>query len=140
MLIDCMFSQLYESLIESQNCCLDSNPNSVIGSTGNQFKTPVRVDISTRHFPLSFISVVNLLMTFSYFFPIDFFISVLSFFRLSSIVSYAVSSDVILPKFLNSISAVSRNIRMNNSPYLVGREISTPSLSFHMCHPVTALG
>ena len=68
MLVDCMFSQSYPSLIESQNCCLDnSNPNSVIGSTVNQFETPVRVDIPTRCFSLSFISVVNLLMTFHIF-------------------------------------------------------------------------
>ena len=73
MLVDCMFSQLYQSLIESQNGCLDhSNPNSVIGSTINQFETPVRVDISARPFPLSFISVVNILMTFLYFSSIDF--------------------------------------------------------------------
>ena len=49
MLVDCMFSQLYCSLIESQNCRLDhSNTNSVIESTVNQFETPIRVDISTR--------------------------------------------------------------------------------------------
>ena len=60
-----MFSQLYQSLIESQNCYLDhSNPNSVIGSTANQFEIPFRVNISTRRFYLSFISVVNLSMTF----------------------------------------------------------------------------
>ena len=89
MLVDCMFSQPFRSLIESQNCCLDnSNPNSVTGSTVNQFETPVRVDISTRRFSLSFISVVNLSMTFLYFSSIDFFISVLSFFRLSSVISY----------------------------------------------------
>ena len=73
-----MFSQLYQSLIESQNCYLDnSNPNSVIGSTVNQFEVPFRVNISTRRFYLSFISVVNLSMTFLYFSSIDFFISVL---------------------------------------------------------------
>ena len=89
MLEDCMFSQSYRSLIESQNCCLDnSNPNSVIGSTVNQFETPVRVDISTRRFSLLFFSVVKLSMTFLYFSSIDFFISVLSFFRLSAILSY----------------------------------------------------
>ena len=48
----------------------------------------------------------SFLMTFLYFSPIDFFISDLSFFRLSSIISYAVSSDVILLEFINSISAV----------------------------------
>ena len=89
MLVDCMFSQTYRSLIESQSGCLDnSNTNSLIGSTVNQFETPFRVDRSTRHFSLSFISVVNLSMTFFYFYFIDFFISVLSFFRLSSIISY----------------------------------------------------
>ena len=91
MLVDCMFSQPYRSLIESQNGCLDNlNPNSVNGSTVNQFETPVRVDISTRRSFLSFIYAVNLSMSFLYFSSIDFFISVLSFFRLSSIVSYAV--------------------------------------------------
>ena len=45
-------------------------------------------------------------MTFLYFSSIDFFISALSFFKLSSIISYAVSSDVILLEFINSISAV----------------------------------
>ena len=69
MLVDCMFSQPYRSPIKSENSCLDdSNPNSVTGSTVNQFETPVRVDISTRRFSLSFISVVNLLMTFFVFF------------------------------------------------------------------------
>ena len=87
MLVDCMFSQPYRSLIESQNRPLDnSNPNSVIGSTVNQFETPVRVDISTRRFSLLFISVINLSMTFFHFY--FFFISVFSFSRLSSIISY----------------------------------------------------
>ena len=68
MLVDCMFSQPYWSLIESQNGCLDnSNPNSVIGSTVNQFETPVRTGISTPRFSLSLISVVNLSMAFLYF-------------------------------------------------------------------------
>ena len=81
MFEDCMFSQPYRSLIESQNGCLDnSNPNSVIGSTVNQFETPVRVHISTIRFSLSFISVVNLSMAFLYFSSIEFFISVLTFF------------------------------------------------------------
>ena len=80
MLVYCMFSQPYRSLIESQNCCLDnSNSNSVIGSVLNQTETPVGVDISTRRFSLSFISVVNLSVTFLDFSSIDFFISVLSF-------------------------------------------------------------
>ena len=49
MLVDCMFSQPYWSLIETKNCCLDhSNTNSVIESTVSQFETPVRVKISTR--------------------------------------------------------------------------------------------
>ena len=79
MLVDCIFSKPYWSLIESQNGCLD-NPilNSVIGSTVNQFGTPVSVDISTRHFSLSFISVLIFSMNFLYFSSIDFFISVLS--------------------------------------------------------------
>ena len=66
MLVDCIFSQQYRSLIESQNGCLDnSNPNSVIGSAVNQFEPPVRVDIPARRFSLSFNSVVNfLLLTF----------------------------------------------------------------------------
>ena len=68
MLVDCMFSQQYWSPIKSENCCLDNlNPNSVIGRTVNQFKTPLRVDISTKRFSLSFISVLNLLMIFLYF-------------------------------------------------------------------------
>ena len=67
--------------------CLDyANSNSVIGSNVNQSETPVRVDISTKRFSLSFISVVNLSMTFLYFSPNDIFISVLSLFRLSSII------------------------------------------------------
>ena len=106
MLVDCIFSQPYRSLIESQNCCLDnSNSNSVIGSALNQTETRARVDISTRRFSLSFISVVNLSMTFLDISSIDFFISVLSFFRLSSIISYcklnAVSSYVIFLEFIN---------------------------------------
>ena len=85
LLVDCMFSQPYRSSVKSENCCLDnSNPNSVTGSTVNQFETPVRVDISARRFSLSLISVINLLMTFLYFSSIDFFVSVLSFFRLST--------------------------------------------------------
>ena len=65
MFVDCLFAQPYQSLIESQNCCLaNSNPNSVNGSTVNQLETPVRVDISTRRFSLSFTSVVNLSVTF----------------------------------------------------------------------------
>ena len=77
MLVDCMFSQRYGSRSESQNWCLDySNPNSVIGSTVNQLETPVRPDISTKCFSLSFISVVNLLMMFLLFSSNDFFISV----------------------------------------------------------------
>ena len=55
----------------------NSNPNSVIGSTVDQLETPVRADISTRRFSLSFISVVNLLITFLYFSSDAFFISVL---------------------------------------------------------------
>ena len=114
MFVDYMFSQPYRSLIESQNGCLDhSNPNSVIGSTVNQFETPVRVDISTIRFSLSFISVVNLSMAFFYFSSIEFFISVLTFL---SMLSYAVSSDVILLEFINSISAASLNIGMANDP------------------------
>ena len=89
MLVDCMFSKPYRSLIESQKCCLDnSNPNSVTESTINRFEPTVRADISTRCFSLSFISAVNLSMTLLYFSSIDFFISVLSFFTLSSIISY----------------------------------------------------
>ena len=76
MLADYMFSQSYRSLIYSQNGCLDnSNPNSVTGSTANQFETLVRVDISTRLFYLPFISVVNLSMTLLYFSSIVFFLS-----------------------------------------------------------------
>ena len=139
MLVDCIFSQQYRSLIESQNGCLDnSNPNSVTGSTVNQFETPVRVDISMGRFPLSFISSVNLSMIFLYSTSTDFFISFLSFFRLYSIILYAVSSDVILLEFINSISAVSWIIGMANPPYLVGREVSTLSLSLHIWHPDTA--
>ena len=68
MLVDCMFSQTYRSFIESQNCYLDnSNLNSVIGSNVNQFETPVKAKISTRRFSLSFISIVNLSLTFFYF-------------------------------------------------------------------------
>ena len=97
MLADYMFSQSHRSLIDSQKGCLDnSNPNSVTGSTANQFETLVRVDISARLFYLTFISVVNLSMTLLYFSSIVFFfISVLIFFRLSSVISYAVSSDAI---------------------------------------------
>ena len=143
MLVDCMFSQPYWSFIEFQNGCIDNpNPNSVTASTVNQFEAPVRVDMSTRRFSLSFISVVNRSMTFLYFPSTDFFTSVLSFFRLSLILSYAVSSDVILMEFITSVSAVLRcsawNIGIANPPYLVGRKISTLSLSLHMWHTVTA--
>ena len=97
MLVDCMFSQLCWSPIKSENCCLDnSNPNSVTGSTVNQFETPVRVDISARRVSLSLISVINLLMTFLYFSSIDFFVSVLSFFRLSTIISYCKRFKLVL--------------------------------------------
>ena len=76
-----MFSQSYRSLIDSQNGCLDnSNPNSVTGSTANQFEILVRVDISTRLFSLSFISVVNLSMTLLYFSSIAFFYLSFDFF------------------------------------------------------------
>ena len=45
---------------------------------------------------------------------------------------------MILLEFINSIFAVSLNIGMaSDPPYLVGREISTFPLSFHMWHPVT---
>ena len=65
VLVRLLISQLNRSLIEFKNWYLgNSNPNSVIGNTVNQFETPVRVDISTRRFPLSFISVVNPSMTF----------------------------------------------------------------------------
>ena len=48
MLVDCMFSQPYQSLIESHNRCLDySNPNSVFESNVNQFETTARVYVST---------------------------------------------------------------------------------------------
>ena len=145
MLVDCMFSQPYRSLIESQNCCLDnSNPKSVIGSTVNQFETPIRVDISTRPFSVSFISVINFSMKFLYFSSIDFFISVLSFFRLSTITFYSkhfcvndVSSDFVgvnkfnfhcFIKYWNGQSTVPGG----------GRQISTLSLPLHMWHPVAA--
>ena len=62
MLKDCKFSQPYQSLIESQDGCLEKlNPNSIIESTVNQFETSVRVDICTICFSLSFIYVVNFL-------------------------------------------------------------------------------
>ena len=39
MLVGCMFSQPYRSLIIYQNCCLDnSNPNSIIGSIAGVHK------------------------------------------------------------------------------------------------------
>ena len=76
MLADCMFSQPYQSLIETQNGCLDkSNPNSIIGSTVNWFEAPVRADICTRRFSLSFISVVSFSMNFFYFSCIVFYLS-----------------------------------------------------------------
>ena len=139
MLVDCMFSQPYWSRIEFQTGCSDnSNINSLIENTVNQFETPVSIDVSTRRFSLSFISVVNLSMAFLYFyFYWLFFISVLSFFRLFSVVPYAVSSGVILLEFINSLYVVSWNIGMANQPHLVRREISTLSLSLHMWHPVT---
>ena len=90
-----LISQPYWSLIESQNCCSDNlNPNSVIGSTVNQFETPVWVDIATRRFSLSFISAVNLSMTFLKYSTIDFFISILGvsldYLRLYRIVEFVV--------------------------------------------------
>ena len=145
MLVDCMLSQPYQSLIEFQNHCLvNSNSNSVIGSTVNQFETPVRVDISTRHFSSSFISVVTLSMTLCIFLLLtslsQFWVS-LDYLWLCRAVNFfinAVSSDVILLEFINLISAVSWNIGMVNPPYLVGTEIRILSLSLHMWHPVTA--
>ena len=81
--------QPYQSLIESHNSCLDnSKSNLVIGTTVNQFETPVGVDMSTRHFSLSFIFVVNLSMTFLQFSSFDFFY--LSFESLSIIFDYVV--------------------------------------------------
>ena len=63
MLVDCMFFQPYQSLIESQNGCLDnSNLNPETESTLNQFESPVRADMSTRPFSFSFISVANFLI------------------------------------------------------------------------------
>ena len=48
MLVDCMSSKPYQSLIESQNRCLDySNPNSVFESNVNHFEFTARVDVST---------------------------------------------------------------------------------------------
>ena len=77
-----MFSEPYRSLIESQNWCLDYlNPNSVIGSTVNQFETPVRADISTKRFSFPFISIANLSMMFMLFSSSDFFYLSLSLFR-----------------------------------------------------------
>ena len=56
MLADCMFSQPYQNLIESQNGCLDHlNSNSLTGSAVNQFETLIRGAISARRFSLSFI-------------------------------------------------------------------------------------
>ena len=89
MLVDCMLSQPYQSLIELQNRCLVySNRNSVIQSNVNQFENPVGADTSTKRFSLSLTSVTNLSMVFLHFSSNDFIISVLSFFRLSSIISY----------------------------------------------------
>ena len=48
MLVDCMFSQPYQSLTESQKRCLDySNPNSLIENNVKQFETTAWVDVST---------------------------------------------------------------------------------------------
>ena len=75
-----VFPTIYESLIESQDGCLEKlNPNSIIESTVNQFETLVRADICTICFSLSFISVVNFLK---------------KVFRFSCIVSY-LSFDLI---------------------------------------------
>ena len=47
----CKFATISDGVTEFQNCCLDnSNPNSVNGSTINQFETPVRGDIFTKRF------------------------------------------------------------------------------------------
>ena len=87
MLADCLFSQPFWGLFQFQNSCLDnSNPNSAIRSTVNQFETPVSFDIFTRRFSFSFISVASLSMKFLHFSSIlSFFISVLSLSRLTSI-------------------------------------------------------
>ena len=128
MLVDCMFYQPYRSLIESQNGCLDnSNPNSVIGSTANQCENQVRVDIPIRRFSLSFISVVNLSMTFFVFF-FYWLISVVSFF----LVCCRFWCDFAGVQKFNFRSFI--NIGMANPPYLVGREISTLSLPLRKWH------
>ena len=76
------------SCLNEYRCLYYANSNSVIGSNVNQSETPVRVDISTKRFSLSFISVVNLSMTFLYFSSNNFFISVFEF--LSIIFDYIV--------------------------------------------------
>ena len=69
MLVDCMFSQPYQSLIESQNRCLDYlNPSYVIERNVNQFETTARVYICIKRFPLLLISVTNLSMKLFFFF------------------------------------------------------------------------
>ena len=137
MLVDCMFFQPYQSLIESQNDCLDnSNLNSETESTLNQFESPVRADISTRPFSFSFISVANFLIALLYFSSIDIFIC---FEFLQIIFDYIVCCKSwcdfagvhnfhCLIKFWNS----------QWSTILDGREISTNPLSLHTRHPVTA--
>ena len=101
MLVDCMFYQPGWSLTESQFRCLGYlNPNSLIGTTVNQFETQVTVDISIRCFSyvlrlyfvfqkMSFISVVNLSMSLLFFSANNFFISVsLDYFRLSHTINF----------------------------------------------------
>ena len=62
--------------------------------------------------------------------------SIISYCKLCCLIN-AVSSDVIFLEFINSISAVSWNIRMRNQSYLVGREIGTLPLTLPMWPPVT---
>ena len=104
MLVDCMFSQLYQSLIESQRCCLDC-------SNFNQFETTTRADVFTKRFSLSCISDVNFLMTFWHFFHNGFFISVLSLFWISSKKSYCKLFKLLLKVWFNFAEVHKFNFR-----------------------------
>ena len=114
MLLDSIFSEPYWSLIESQNGCLDnSNPNSIIGSTVNQFELQLKLiypqDVFLCH---SF-----LLLIFWWRFCIFLLLTFLSQFW----VSLYIFHYIVCCKFWCDFT----------------REISTLSLSLRMWHPVT---
>ena len=148
MLVDCMFSQLYRSLIKSQNCWLDhSNPNFIIERAVNQFELqleliyPQDVFLCLSSFSsLYFISFRHLSMTFLQFSLSQFWIS-LDYSRLHRAVNFFSSCCNFWCDFARAHKFYFSSFMKywkTNPPYLVDREISTLSLSLQVWHPVTA--